>query len=497
MNTPVYDFVTEYCNRDMSRMHMPGHKGRSFLGCEERDITEISGADVLHQVEGILKESQENAASLFGAGRTLYSTEGSSLCIKVMLAVLLQSSKAGKDTDSMRLLRSSKSRRDKAFAVLSQSRKSGKNQADVPADREEKRDRAYILAGRNVHRAMIDACALLDLDIDFILDTESGNICAGKIEARTLSNYLERAEQLPIGVYITSPNYLGEIADIAGLSSVCRQFGLPLVVDNAHGAYLKFLHNEKHPLEAGAVMCCDSAHKTLPVLTGGAYLHIAKEWADRYGEYAERMMAVFASTSPSYLILQSLDLCNRYLAENYAERLENTVRKNGQIKQRLKDHGIPLLESEALKIVIDVASAGYSGIEIAEEMRACHIECEYADEQYVVLMISVENREEDYLRLERWAEEVSALRTPRSPISYPAISYGKTERVCSIREAVFGESETVSVENAVGRICAAETIACPPAVPIAISGEKITEEMVVLFQRYGIRQVAVLRDECL
>lgn len=462
MNTPVYDFVTEYCNRDISRMHMPGHKGRSFVGCEKRDITEISGADVLHQAEGILKESQENAASLFGAGRTLYSTEGSSLCIKVMLAVLLQNSKAEED------------------------------KADVPAEREEKRKRAYILAGRNVHRAMVDACALLDLDLDFILDTESGNICTGRIEEDALLDYLEHAEQLPIGVYITSPNYLGEIADVAGLAAVCEQFGIPLVVDNAHGAYLKFLQSEKHPLEAGAAMCCDSAHKTLPVLTGGAYLHIARGWAEQYGEYAQRMMAVFASTSPSYLTLQSLDLCNRYLADNYAERLKNTIHKIGQVKQKLKDYGIPLLESEALKIVVDAASAGYFGIETAEEMRAYHMECEYADEQYVVLMMSVENREEDYLRLENWAA-VSALRIARSPIQYPAISYGKTERACSIREAVLGECEMVSVENAAGRICAAETIACPPAVPIAISGERITEEMVALFRRYGIRQVAALR----
>ena len=90
METPVYDFVTEYCKQEMSRLHMPGHKGQEFLGCEARDITEISGADVLHQAEGILKESQDNAAKLFHSGRTLYSTEGSSLCIKAMLMALLQ-----------------------------------------------------------------------------------------------------------------------------------------------------------------------------------------------------------------------------------------------------------------------------------------------------------------------------------------------------------------------------------------------------------------------
>lgn len=132
METPVYDYVTEYCRRGMSRMHMPGHKGKVFLGCEPRDITEISGADVLYQAEGILQESQQNAAQLFGAGRTLYSAEGSSLCIKAMLAALMQGSTG--------------------------------------------EGRKYILAARNVHRAMVDACGLLDLDIKFVADRQSGNL---------------------------------------------------------------------------------------------------------------------------------------------------------------------------------------------------------------------------------------------------------------------------------------------------------------------------------
>lgn len=450
MKTPVYDFVTEYCRRDMSRMHMPGHKGQCFLGCEDRDITEISGADVLHQAGGILKESQENAAALFGAGSTLYSTEGSSLCIKVMLAVLLQ---AGKTAGS----------------------------------------RPYILAGRNVHRAMVDACALLDLDIEFIIDLESGNLCTGRIGTEQLSQILQKAEVLPIGVYITSPDYLGQIADISGLAKVCRQFGLPLVVDNAHGAYMRFLDSESHPMQAGAAMCCDSAHKTLPVLTGGAYLHMAQGWAKRYENYAVRMMAVFASTSPSYLILQSLDLCNRYLAENYAKDLKNTVQKIGQIKQALKNNSIPLLEGEALKIVIDAAAVGYSGMETAEEMRQYNIECEYADKQYVVLMPGVESRKEDYLRLERWSEK-SCLRNSRGFARKIVPCYGKAERACSIREAVFGDSKLVSVEDAIGRICALETVTCPPAIPIAISGERITEEMAALFRAYGIEQIAVLTE---
>lgn len=482
METPVYDFVTEYCNREMARLHMPGHKGREFLGCESRDITEISGADVLHQAEGILKESQENAAKLFQSGRTLYSTEGSSLCIKAMLMALLQG---------------------RAGTVVTEKKEIGachvtrKNTTDIHAATAGIADgntgRPYILAARNVHRAMIDACALLDLDIVFLTDPESGHLCSSMPERTQLSRFLQQAERMPLGVYLTSPDYLGEMADISGLALVCENYGVPLVVDNAHGAYLGFLEPSAHPIHLGAAMCCDSAHKTLPVLTGGAYLHIAPAWQERYAEYASRAMAVFGSTSPSYLTLQSLDLCNQYLADHYRERLHTATRQVEQIRQTLRQLGILLLDTEPLKIVVHAAAAGYDGIETAEEMRRYGMECEYADPEYVVLMYTAENTEKDNRRIRQWGAE-TMLRNRRDPMIYPKLSFGTVERACTIREAVFGPQESILVEEAAGRVCASECVTCPPAVPIAVSGERITLEMVSLFQRYGIHKVLVLAN---
>lgn len=447
METPVYDFVTNYCSQEVSRLHMPGHKGQSFLGCESRDITEITGADILHQAEGILKQSQENAASLFGSGRTLYSTEGSSLCIKAMLMALLQGS-------------------------------SGTG-------------RRYLLAARNVHRAMIDACALLDLDIRFLTDSARSHLCRGTPDKEQLAQTLRQLDPLPVGVYVTSPDYLGGMADIRGLAEVCTEYGIPLLVDNAHGAYLRFLDPSVHPIRLGAAMCCDSAHKTLPVLTGGAYLHIASEWQERYQDLAVQAMAVFGSTSPSYLILQSLDLCNRYLAEHYQDRLRETVERVRRIKVRLRQYGLPLLESEPLKIVIHTAAAGYHGTAVAQEMRCHGLECEYADGQYVIWMVTPENTERDDSRIWRWGEH-TMLRHGKLPLEEPEFALGEIERVCTIREAVLGTVERISAEDAAGRVCAAECVACPPAVPIAVSGERITQEMVFLFQYYGIHDVLVL-----
>ena len=134
-----------------------------------------------------------------------------------------------------------------------------------------------ILAGRNAHKAFLHACALLDVTPQWLYPEGSDSLCACPITAEGLETALSTAERRPMAVYLTSPDYLGGMLDIAALSAVCRAHGVPLLVDNAHGAYLKFLPHPAHPLDLGAALCCDSAHKTLPVLTGGAYLHIGKD----------------------------------------------------------------------------------------------------------------------------------------------------------------------------------------------------------------------------
>ena len=321
METPVYDFVTGYMSSGMSRFHMPGHKGQPFLGCECRDITEIEGADVLSMASGIIAESQNNASHLFCTGSTLYSTEGSSLCIKAML-----------------------------MAVLEDARRRGS------------KGNEYILAARNIHRSMVDACALLGIETEFVVNKRSGSICESMVTPQDIENILaykkNEGTAYPVAVYITSPGYLGDIADIEGIAGICERYSLPLVVDNAHGAYLAFLEESRHPIKLGAAICCDSAHKTLPVLTGGAYLHISGRYLERYLETARRALALFGSTSPSYLVMQSLDLCNQYLTENYRERLSACVNAVNSIKGYLMDKGICIMETEPLKIVINTACAG-------------------------------------------------------------------------------------------------------------------------------------------
>ena len=444
MNTPIADFVRRYAASGTSRLHMPGHKGRSFLGCEALDITEIAGADALYEADGIIAESERHAASLFGSARTVYSTEGSSQCIRAMLRLCL----------------------------------SGRASGD---------GRPVIVAARNVHKAFITACALLDVDVCWLWpEGERASLCACPISAQTLARTLDALSAPPAAVYITSPDYLGNEADITALAAVCHVRGIPLAVDNAHGAYLHFLSPSRHPLDLGADLCCDSAHKTLPVLTGGAYLHIARRAPAYMAENAKQAMALFGSTSPSYLTLASLDLCNTDLAQDYAARLEQTVGRLARLRRELNSLGWQTLPSDPLKVTIDAASGGLTGAQLAGRLRAGGVECEYADERCLVLMATPENAESDLARIP------SACGQPNRPMvcfPFPTVC---APRACSIREAMLAPQELVPAARSIGRICGAPTVACPPAIPVAVSGEVITEEAVEVFARCGVTSVSVV-----
>lgn len=447
MNTPIYDFVRSYAASDISRLHMPGHKGTPFLGCEPLDITEVKGADDLHSAEGIILESEKNAAALFGTAHTFYSTEGSTLGIKTMLALVAASARANKE-------------------------------------------RPLILAARNAHKAFVNASALLDLDVEWLYPEDNGSLCACPISPFSVERKLKELSQKPSALYITSPDYLGNIADVAGLAKVAHNAGIPLLVDNAHGAYLKFLTPSLHPIDLGADICCDSAHKTLPCLTGGAYLHISKNTAPEYLEAARNMMSVFATTSPSYLILQSLDLCNAYLADIYPKKLAGCIKTLDSLKETLSENGFGVELTEPLKLVINAASVGYSGYELAESLREGNIEPEFSDREHLVLMATPQTSAKDIERLKQTLGNIS----PREPIALntPPAPRG-AERVTSIREAIFAPSELVPTHLALGRVCGAPTVSCPPAIPIAVSGERISEEMIALFLSYGIESVRVLK----
>lgn len=438
MNTPICDFVAQYNATSPLRMHMPGHKGRSTLGIEHLDITEIEGADSLFHATGIIRESELNAGQLFGC-HTFYSTEGSSLGIRAML-----------------------------YLCMLHAKSQGRN--------------PIIVAPRNVHTAFVSAAVLLDFDIHWLYPKHGGNYLSYTVTPQQIEQYLSSAEQLPAAVYLTSPDYLGTMADIHAIAHVCHQYGVLLAVDNAHGAYLKFLPESQHPMDLGADLCCDSAHKTLPVLTGGAYLHISNHAPKICISQAKQALLLFASTSPSYLILQSLDLVNPYLADEYRTELHFFLPHVAKVKANLQQIGYVFLGDEPLKLTFNCKAYGYSGSELAHYLQSHGIYIEFSDPDFLVLMLTPQIGIADLERL----EEVLRSLPRRKPITEAPPLPDPAKPAMRPREAALCPFEAVPVSDCKGRILARASVGCPPAVPIVICGEEIDDTALACFSYYGI-----------
>ena len=437
ITTPICDFLKQYAEKDVLRLHMPGHKGQGKLGVEQYDITEVSGADSLYEAAGIIHQSEQNASALFGCP-TYYSAEGSSLAIRAMVYLAMQHAKArGKQPK--------------------------------------------IAAGRNAHKVFLSAVTLLDVDVAWIA---GDSYLSCKIDAETLEKVIE-AEH-PTAVYVTSPDYLGNITDVAALAEVAHRHDCLLLVDNAHGAYLKFLTPSMHPVDLGADLCADSAHKTLPVLTGGAYLHIGAQHPHLVRQ-AKTALALFGSTSPSYLIMQSLDAANAVLDGAYREELAQFVAQYEQMKSRLTGWGV--VGTEPLKLTIETKPRGYYGTEVAQILRAQGIEGEFADPDSVVFMITPEIGKAGLDRLEKALMEIPA----KTAILEAPPKFHLPQRALSIRVAAFSESEVIPVAEGLGRILASPTVGCPPAVPVVACGERIDEAALNCFRYYGINTCTVVR----
>ena len=327
-----------------------------------------------------------------------------------------------------------------------------------------------------------------------------GCICGGRyktassfvscvISPTELDNKLSEMAEKPTAVYVTSPDYLGFMSDIRGLSEVCKKHGVLLLVDNAHGAYLAFAEKNMHPLALGADMCCDSAHKTLPVLTGGSYLHISKNAPQMFCENAENAMSVFASTSPSYIIMQSLDKANKYISDGYDKKLAEYVTQLDKLKKKLTDHGFVLLGNEPLKLTIDAKTYGYKGTEISDILARNGFISEFSDPDFVTMMLTPENGIEMLGKLEETL--VSIPEKDALNEKAPDILLGKS--AMSPREAMFAVTERIAATESVGRILAQMNVSCPPAIPIVVCGEMITEEAVKLFKYYGTEYVDVVK----
>lgn len=442
METPLYDALLTYQKKQRSSFHTPGHKNtKSFFKTNlyELDYTELPDTDSLFEADGCILKAEQAAAKAFSTLLCVLSAGGCTICIQAMLR--LAAPNGGK-----------------------------------------------IVCGRVIHRCAVNTMALIGIDPVWVMpEPNGGEGLAGRITPAAVGQALDRNPDAK-GVYLTSPDYYGVISDIQGISSVCKEYKVPLLVDNAHGAHLGYLSENLHPIHLGASMAACSAHKTLPVLTGGAWLQINDS---RYVDGVKEAMSLFGSTSPSYPVMASLDLCRSWLQEEGKEAFQKLEVRVAKIKKAIQDKGMALPEglTDPTRITLNTASIGLSGQQAALRFQKSGVEPEYADDGFVVLIPTPFNSEEDFQRVERAVQSLPVSKPLSMERRIPPIP----ARAVSPRQAIFSPSQQVPMAQAVGRIAAQAACPCPPGVPVVMPGEIITEKAAEFLIRYGFSSAKVLK----
>lgn len=439
----IYQKLCEHRRLDYSSFHTPGHKCAGFFPEDllELDLTELPDTDSLFECSGIIHEAERKLAALFNTEASFISAGGCTLAIQAMLRI-----------------------------------------ASTRGSR--------MIIGRNAHRSAVNACALLGIEPVWVMPESEDGCFTGVVSPEAVERAFGSG-----GIsacYLTSPDYYGELSDIRSIADICHRNGALLLVDNAHGSHLAFVKDRLHPTALGADMSACSLHKTLPVLTGGALLNVADP---ALAAECKQAMALFGSTSPSYPIMASIDLCRSYLENGGIDDYRKLESRVTQIKRTAKAAGLlmPSGECDPLRLCINTSGAGISGDGQIGYFHGFNVEPEFCDGKNAVFIITPFNTEKDLQRLE---SAVSALHVPVDFVQERGVftSPGLPERVMLPREALLARNELVPAELALGRISADSPCICPPGIPIIMPGELIDENVIAALRAAGITDVRAVKN---
>lgn len=432
--TPLYDSLAVLANSGTARFHMPGNKGlpRDCLldGAFKIDYTEIPQTGNLYLRDGIIHDAEMRVADYYNSGTCVFLTCGATQGIKSMLA---------------------------AFCGAG----------------------GHVLLDRNCHKSAIDACALLDLSAEFITPDflpEYGVSCDFSPDA--LENILSCNPDIR-AFLLTSPTYYGANLNIAHVAHICHTHGVSLLVDSAHGSHLRACKVADCMMQ-GADCAVFSAHKTLGALTQGAYLIAQSREMD---DSLRQSASLFGTSSPSYPVMASLDLSQKWLrTDDWAALCAQcaSLRNNVERAQNLK---IPNL-GDPCRLTIFSRGAGFDGRELADFLCANSIEPEMSDANCAVCIATPADLGGNLRHLET---VLLALPTCRKPLDTPAIlpPTKAPKRAISIRNAVFGATTQKPLTASEGAICAQTIAPYPPGVAVIAPGEFIFKEYIEYLQQIG------------
>lgn len=442
MKTPVMNALKELVKEDSVSFHFPGHKGRlTNIDWAELmpmiDTTETRGMDNLLEPTGIIKESQEEAAKVFGAKHTIYGVNGSTGSNYIALSAVA-------------------------------------NKGDK------------ILVQRNCHKSVYNSMILNELDPIYVFPNYNKEyelttgVCPNEIE-----KILEEHPEITV-VILTNPNYYGICSDIKTIAEIVhRDDKRILIVDEAHGPHIGL--SDKYPdsaIVSGADIVIHSTHKTLPSLTQTSLIHVCSDRVDM-NKLMDRYQ-LYTTTSPSYLFTLSNEMSVAYMADEGKKQLDENYEYLLDVRKRLGEiEGVTVLEMDPnddtifdldiCRITIDIA--GYKGQELMSILyHDYNIRMEMSDYYNTLAVATVMNNKEDYETLIDAVKEIAG-REKRKPIKDLTLDMPQPVISMSPAEAYFAHKKLVNIEDSIGEVAATSIIPYPPGVPLLASGELITKEI--------------------
>lgn len=440
MKTEIINQLREIVETNLISFHVPGHKlGKIYdkLGYSDivkniykMDTTEIPGTDNLHSPEGIIKKSQERASKVFKSDETYYLVNGSTCGIQGAIMALCN-----------------------------------------PKDK--------IIVNRDCHQSVINSCILADIEPIYILskiDKET-NIQEGiHIEEakKIIDNNLDAK-----AILLTYPTYYGKTFDLKEICDYAHKHNITVIVDEAHGAHLGLSDKlPKTALEEGADLVIQSTHKTLPSFTQSSMIHIKGDRVDR--QRLSTMLRIIESSSPSYMLMSSLELAVDIYETKGNELMEELLDNLEKFKEKNKNTSFDIYnEDDKTKLFLSAKRLGMMGYELEDILREKYnIQVELANYYGVLLICTIGNTKEDLDKLSEALEDISNRYKKDSHIEsleYPVVI---PEKVLNPREAFYKNKKSVKIYESIGQICAEYVIPYPPGVSLLSPGEVITKEII-------------------
>lgn len=452
----LYEQLTQYTATDAYPLHMPGHKRRSpeeltgqkkVVGRTELpydiDITEIDGFDNLHHAEGILLDAKKRLAALYESEESFYLINGSTGGI--LSAVSACTTMHGK-----------------------------------------------ILMARNCHKAAYHAAQVRGLETVYLypqLVESAGVIVNGPVLAADVEEALERDSQIQ-AVLITTPSYDGMVSDVRAIAEAAHRHGVPLIVDEAHGAHFGFHpYFPENSVKLGADIVIHSLHKTLPAMTQTAALHVNGTFVDR--DKLREYLGIYQTSSPSYVLMAGIDRCvqvmteyGRVLMEAFASRLEK-FRNSVSEFQYVRVLKFPGMYVDASKILMAVP--GKSGTWLAKRLREeSHLEVEMETAEYALALTSVADTDEGFERLRKALQQIDEecvkevgmmrMRVEKEQIQLKSVAKPFRQKM-SIAEAKEAKGMSIALQDSAGYVSKEYVYLYPPGIPLVVPGEEISAEL--------------------